>query len=284
MAWGERLPGTTHIGLALRNPPDYEPSGPAAPEITVQFTFHAIPITVNMPSRTALSDEIHRRFQEHEGFALATINLDHLVKMAGSPAFTRAYAAQDLVVADGWPIVALSRLAGKPVALMPGSDLIVPLCRIAAQTGTPVALVGSTDATLRKSTQALTRMVPDLDIALALSPPMGFAPESREADAIFERINASGARLCLLALGAPKQEIMAARGRGAAPSTGFVSIGAGLDFFGGRQRRAPRWMRRAGLEWLWRALSSPRRLIPRYAKCIAILPSCVAAALRQRRG
>jgi UDP-N-acetyl-D-mannosaminuronic acid transferase (WecB/TagA/CpsF family) len=61
---------------------------------------------------------------------------------------------------------------------------------------------------------------------------------------------------------------------------GFASIGAGLDFLAGRQHRAPAWVRRLRLEWLWRALSSPRRLIPRYTKCLAILPGEVVKALR----
>ena len=89
--------------------------------------------------------------------------------------------------------------------------------------------------------------------------------------------------LCLLALGAPKQEQLAARGREMTPRTGFASIGAGLDFLGGGQRRAPSWMRRIGIEWLWRALSSPRRMIPRYMRCVAILPGQVTQALKLRR-
>ncbi|MDR9395611.1 MAG: WecB/TagA/CpsF family glycosyltransferase [Roseovarius sp.] len=250
----------------------------------MRFTFHDTPITVNMPRHAALETEVARRFRQGDGFALATVNLDHLVKMTESPAFTRAYAAQDLVVADGWPVVALAHLARQPVELMPGSDLVLPLCRLAADAGAGVALVGSTGATLDNAATALRDKVPGLEIVLTVSPPMGFDPESAEADAIFARLNDSGARLCLLALGAPKQETMAARGRHAAPGIGFASIGAGLDFLGGQQKRAPRLMRRAGLEWLWRALSSPRRLGPRYARCIAILPGRVADALRQRWG
>ena len=92
----------------------------------------------------------------------------------------------------------------------------------------------------------------------------------------------SGAGLCFLALGAPKQEILAARGRRIAPKVGFASIGAGLDFLAGHQTRAPRIVRMLALEWLWRALQSPRRMVPRYAKCFAILPGLTVQALRQR--
>jgi len=92
----------------------------------------------------------------------------------------------------------------------------------------------------------------------------------------------SGARLCFIALGAPKQEIFAARGRTQVPDVGFASIGAGLDFLSGHQVRAPRIMRLLAMEWFWRALQSPARMVPRYAKCFAILPGLTIQALRQR--
>jgi exopolysaccharide biosynthesis WecB/TagA/CpsF family protein len=83
-------------------------------------------------------------------------------------------------------------------------------------------------------------------------------------------------------LGAPKQELFAAFARSRCDSVGFASIGAGLDFLSGHQVRAPRIMRTLALEWLWRALQSPRRMVPRYAKCFAILPGLARDALRQR--
>lgn len=248
----------------------------------MQFSFQTTRIDVNIPTPAALETEISRRLTAREGFALATINLDHLVKLRASPDFTRAYAAQDLVIADGWPIVALSRLAGRPVDLMPGSDMVVPLCRWAARSGARVALVGSTDETLEVARAALIARVPGLDIAYTHAPPMGFDPGGAAADAVLSDLSANDIALCLVALGAPKQELFAAYGRDVSPAIGFASIGAGLDFLSGRQVRAPRLMRRLGLEWLWRALSSPRRLIPRYTRCLAILPGEVLRALRLR--
>lgn len=79
------------------------------------FEFQGQRITVNLPTRAALESEVLRRFSAGEGFALATVNLDHLVKLADSPEFLQAYAGQDLVVADGRPIVWLSQLAKRPV-------------------------------------------------------------------------------------------------------------------------------------------------------------------------
>ncbi|MDK3019168.1 WecB/TagA/CpsF family glycosyltransferase [Pseudodonghicola sp. IC7] len=235
-----------------------------------------------MPTQGALLGEVRRRFRAGEGFALATVNLDHLVKMRASADFIRVYAGQDLVVADGWPIVMLSRLAARPVDLMPGSDLILPLAAVAAEQGVPVALVGSTEVALEDARRDLTARVPGLKITLAAAPSGRFDPEGAEAAEILARLDAAGIRLCFLALGAPKQETLALRGRSLAPAVGFASIGAGLDFLGGHQVRAPLWMRRVGLEWMWRMLSSPGRMVPRYARSAAVLPGQVLKALRLR--
>ncbi|NDW45003.1 WecB/TagA/CpsF family glycosyltransferase [Ruegeria sp. PrR005] len=249
----------------------------------MEFDFGPYRITVNMPTRAALMDEVRRRFRAGEGFALATINLDHLVKLADDPAFARTYAAQDLVVADGRPIVALSRLAGRPVELLPGSDLVFPLVELAAAETVPVALVGSSEQALADARRVLEARAPGLRVVWTHAPEYGFDPGGEAAAAILSELAARDVGLCFLALGAPKQEMLALRGRELAPGVGFASVGAGLDFLGGHQIRAPRWMRRLGLEWLWRMLSSPRRLVPRYARCAAILPGQVAAARRLRR-
>ncbi|MEX5565164.1 WecB/TagA/CpsF family glycosyltransferase [Pseudophaeobacter sp. 1A16562] len=247
------------------------------------FEFQGTRIEVNIADRPRLESEVLLRFASGEGFALATVNLDHLVKLETSADFLAAYAAQDLVVADGRPVVWLSQLAGRPVELMPGSDMVLPLCRLAAKAGVPVALIGSTAEALSDASAALTAKVPGLDLAWCHAPSGVFDSAGPEAEEILRNLDQKGIRLCFLALGAPKQELLAARGRELAPGVGFASVGAGLDFLGGHQQRAPLWMRKLALEWLWRALSSPGRMVPRYLKCFAILPRQMRSALRIRR-
>ncbi|MBY6140899.1 WecB/TagA/CpsF family glycosyltransferase [Leisingera daeponensis] len=246
------------------------------------FEFRGRRITVNMPSRALLEEEVRARLKAGHGFALATVNLDHLVKMTKSAAFLSAYQAQDLVVADGRPIVWLSRLARRPVELMPGSDMVLPLCRLAAEAGVPVVLAGSTEEALQDAEAALAAAVPGLEVAWIHAPSGRFDPEGEEADRILHRLDETGPCLCFLALGAPKQELFAQRGRKLAPGAGFASVGAGLDFLGGHQKRAPAWVRAIAMEWLWRALFSPARLLPRYGRCLAILPGQVLRARRIR--
>lgn len=247
------------------------------------FEFHGRRVAVNMAERSKLEAELRARFREAHGFALATVNLDHLVKLAQSSQFLSAYQAQDLVVADGRPIVWLSRLARRPVELMPGSDMVLPLCRLAAEAEVAVALVGSTPEALADAQEALTAAVPGLNIAWTHAPSGQFDPAGVEAEQISHRLDETGIQLCFLALGAPKQERFAQLGRQQAPKVGFASVGAGLDFFGGHQKRAPAWVRAIAMEWLWRALSNPKRLLPRYAKCLAILPGLTLHAWRIRQ-
>jgi exopolysaccharide biosynthesis WecB/TagA/CpsF family protein len=241
-----------------------------------------VTVEVNIPKRTELFQAVEEKFAQGDGFALATLNLDHLTKLPHDPTFAAAYAAQDLVVADGRPIVWLSQIARQPIELMPGSDLVVPLSETAARMQMPIALMGSSDAALAGAKTALEALVPDINIAMTHAPAYGFDPTGVDATNICEMLNESGTRLCFIALGAPKQEVFAAYARVLCPNVGFASIGASLDFLSGHQIRAPKIMRALALEWLWRALQSPKRMIPRYAKCFAILPILTQQAWQQR--
>jgi N-acetylglucosaminyldiphosphoundecaprenol N-acetyl-beta-D-mannosaminyltransferase len=240
-------------------------------------------VIINQPDRASLLTEVQTRMQRSEGFAVATLNLDHLVKLRNGAAFRDAYCRHELVVADGNPIVWLSRLAGQPVSLVPGSDLVEPLCILAEQAAQPVALVGATSETLARAAAELSRRCPGLQIVARIAPSQNFEPLSEEADNIMQSLEQSGARLVFLALGAPRQEIFAARIRAALPQLGLVSVGAGLDFLALTQKRAPLWMRRLALEWLWRMLTSPRRLAGRYASCAVSLPSLMLSVLTSRQ-
>lgn len=237
---------------------------------------------MNTPDLAALEAAVTKRLAAREGFALATLNLDHLVKLRSDAAFHSAYAAQDFVVADGNPVVWLSRLAGKPVSLIPGSDLVLPLCHWAAGADVALGLLGGTSESLDRAAGELRLRVPGLRIAALIAPPMGFDPMSVEAARMLGELAEAEVGLCLVALGAPKQEILAARGRALVPGIGFASVGAGLDFLSGDQTRAPEWVRGMAMEWAWRALSNPMRLGPRYARCAAILPGHALEAWKQR--
>ena len=237
---------------------------------------------VSHATEAALLADLGAAFATGRGFAVATLNLDHLVKMGRDPHFAAAYRAQTHVVADGNPVVWLRRLMGRPVDLVPGSELIAPLAALAARAGMPVALYGADQATLALAADRLSADHPGLAVVARIAPAFGFDPSGPGAAADLARLADAGARLVFLALGAPKQEILAARGRQLQPALGFVSVGAGLDFIADRQVRAPLWVRRIAMEWLWRMLSHPRRLARRYWDCAVILPGLALAARTAR--
>ena len=241
------------------------------------------PVTVTVPDAGTLLDDLAVRFGEGAGFSVATLNLDHVVKLRSDPTFRAAYAAQSHVTADGNPIVWLSRLAGqRDISLVPGSELIEPVVTLAAKKGIPIGLFGATEAALETTSAALKARHPELVITFSEAPPMGFDPSGEMAGDFIKAIGKSGARLVFLALGAPKQEVFAARAFAELPGVGFLSIGAGLDFIAGTQKRAPKWVRSLAAEWLWRLLSDPRRLTSRYAACLLILPGLTLRALKGR--
>lgn len=239
-------------------------------------------ITVNIATRNALQDALRERFAQRQGFALATINLDHLTKLEEDASFRGAYAAHDFVVADGNPIVWLSRLAGTPVDLVPGSSMVLPLAQLAADCMAPIALVGSSEPSLAGAARTMHDAAPGLRIVLSHAPAYGFDPEGEAARALLREIDASGAQLVFIALGAPKQERFAALGRQIAPRAGFASVGAGLDFLSGTQTRAPRWVQKIAMEWVWRLASNPKRLARRYAIGALALPGFAWRAWRAR--
>lgn len=250
----------------------------------IETTADTASVTVTVPDRTTLFEDLSNRFKTRKGFSVATLNLDHAVKLPRDPAFRAAYAAHTHVTADGNPVVWLSRLAGqRDVQLIPGSELIDPLAKMAAEAGVPVGFFGATEPSLQAAADALQARYPDLEVAYLQAPPMGFDPAGPAADAAIAAIGESGARVVFLALGAPKQECFAARAQDRLADVGFLSIGAGLDFISGAQTRAPAWVRALALEWLWRLLGNPGRLARRYGACILALPGLTLRALASRR-
>ena len=221
-----------------------------------------------LPDAVRLAAERARR---RVGFTLFTLNLDHLVKLRVEPDFARCYRNATFVTADGWPIAWLARRQGATgVERTTGADLVEPLCAEAARLGLKVHFFGSCEATLQKAAQVLTQRYPGLVVAGMEAPPMGFDPRSLAAEQAGERIAASGAALCFVAFGAPKQEIFSERMARRHEEIGFVCIGAALDFIAGDKARAPAIFQKTGLEWAWRLLSEPRRMFTRYARCAAV--------------
>ena len=243
-------------------------AGSASPAVIAEVDGWPINLA-RMEEAVAQVIEAARR---RESFTCFTLNLDHLVKLRDNAPFQRAYRTARFVTADGAPVARIARRQWPDVERTTGADMMLPLCMAAAQKGVPVFLFGTAPEVLEATSKAIHRHTNGrIVIAGSEAPPHGFDPEGAAADAAIERIAASGAGLCLVMLGAPKQEIFAARAVEKGVACGFVCVGAAGDFIAGHQVRAPRALQSAGLEWAWRLAHSPSRLGMRYAKCAMLL-------------
>jgi N-acetylglucosaminyldiphosphoundecaprenol N-acetyl-beta-D-mannosaminyltransferase len=238
-------------------------------------------VTINVLSLPEAVSSIVSAAQSGDNFSVCTLNLDHVVQLEKQPDFRAAYRRARFVTADGFPIVVLSRLLGAPIRRTTGADLVDPVCREAQKTGLPVFMLGSNERTLSLTAQRLSERYKGLRIAGTYAPGRNFDPYSSEADFAIDNIRTSGAKLCFLALGAPRQEVFAARCLDELNGTGMLCIGAAHDFIAGTQKRAPSITQKIGLEWAWRMLHDPRRLGPRYARCAAAVPRLVARTIPQ---
>jgi N-acetylglucosaminyldiphosphoundecaprenol N-acetyl-beta-D-mannosaminyltransferase len=227
-------------------------------------------VNINIDSQRNAIGTILDHVRHSRGFMLFTLNLDHVAKLRRDRAFRDSYRQAELVSADGWPIVWHYRRNGVRLERTTGADLVEPLCAVAAAEQIPVYFIGPMPEHQAAAIAELRRKYPGLCVAGAEAPQIDLNDRPL-IDGIAERLRASGARLCILSLGAPKQELFAAAMRGRCSEVGFACVGAALDFIAGSSVRAPVWVQRLGLEWFWRLASDPRRLLPRYAECAYML-------------
>jgi N-acetylglucosaminyldiphosphoundecaprenol N-acetyl-beta-D-mannosaminyltransferase len=169
-----------------------------------------------------------------------------------------------LVTPDGMPLAWLLKLAGyRHADRVCGADLMFAVFERGEKRGYRHFLYGSSEQTLRRLRARLERCFPDATIVGSISPP--FRPVSKSEDrSIVARINDSGADIVWVGLGAPKQERWMADHREALCAPILIGVGAAFDFHAGLIRRAPRFLQRSGLEWLFRLCMEPRRLWRRY--------------------
>ena len=199
------------------------------------------------------------------GGFVVTPNVDHVCLVEHDEELRSIYGRADLVLTDGQPLVWLARALRTPVPeKVSGSDITIPLLRAVRDEDRSVYLLGSTDAVCRDLRRELAHLVPGLRIVGAASPM--FDPATNDADfvAALDEACAETPDLLLLALGSPKQEYAIGRYVDRYRPVVAIGVGATFDFLVGKQKRAPKWMSDAGLEWVFRLSQNPKRLWRRY--------------------
>lgn len=193
----------------------------------------------------------------HQGVG---VNVDQFLKMHEEPEFRKMIVDADLITADGHPIVWISRLWGTPLPeRVPGIDLFEALLPVSAQKGYKIFLLGAREEAMQAAAETYLQRCPGLHIVGRRN---GYFSEEDETE-IVEQINRSGADMLFIAISSPKKEAFVERNRDKLQVKFVLGVGGAFDIAAGLTKRAPIWMRRVGVEWVWRLIQEPRRMWPR---------------------
>lgn len=199
------------------------------------------------------------------GSHAVTASATHLIMEAWrSDELRRRINRFDIVTPDGQPVRWALNLLGKAglTDRVYGPDLTIRLCERASKEKIKIFLYGSTEEVISKLETRLKKKIPALKIS-GVQPSRFRSATEDEDNQDIEKINASGAGLCFVGLGCPRQENWAYEHLGKVNAV-MICVGAAFDFHAGTLAQAPSWMQKRGLEWLFRLIKEPRRLLFRY--------------------
>lgn len=201
------------------------------------------------------------------GGVVFTPNVDHIIKLQKDREFYRVYNAADYRVCDSQLVMYASQFLGQPIKeKISGSDLFPAYCQYYRDDeDVKIFLLGGPVGVAEIACQNINRKVGREIVVDYYSPPFGFEKSEAECQKIIEKIKRSGATVLAVGLGAPKQEKWIYHYKNQLNNIKlFFAIGATIEFEAGYRPRAPKWMSEAGLEWLYRLISEPKRLWKRY--------------------
>lgn len=203
--------------------------------------------------------------QNHKVGQIITPNVDQIVRIEWDEYFKRICENCELLLVDGHPLLWTAKLYGNPFKeKICGSDLVPILCSIAAVKGYSVFLLGAAPGVAQLAADNLQKQNPGLKVAGVYSPPLGFDKNPEEIKKINRMLKDSGADMLFVGMGVPKQDIFIYENMNEYDIPMSFSIGGTIDFIAGKQKRAPKWMRKIGFEWFYRLLSNPKRMFKRY--------------------
>ena len=209
---------------------------------------------------TQTADTAFRMLNAGQRGWLATVNVSILMMMRSNQRLQKFVDRAALVVADGQPLVWCSRWLGQRLPeRVTGVDLVDALCQRAAAGGKRVFLLGSKHATVETLAIRLRARHHNLQIGVADGYFRGDESEARVA-----LINASGADILFVGMGVPLQEHFLEEHWDRLNVGLAIAVGGSFEVLAGQRLRAPRWVQRVGMEWLFRMVQEPRRLFSRY--------------------
>lgn len=207
----------------------------------------------------------HRRRAVSSGFTV-TANLHYVMLHHEHPRMAEVTREASLIIADGMPIVWRSKIGAKKLPeRVAGADLIYDIAKLSAQKGYRLFLFGAAEGVAQQAGERLSQIYPGLQVAGCYTPPFRALSETEELEMI-QQIRDTKPDIVLVALGQPKGELWVLDHYQKIDAAMMIQVGASFDFIIGKVHRAPKFFQKTGLEWLYRALSEPKRLVPRYAQ------------------
>ena len=206
---------------------------------------------------------ITENLEELKGDYICVSNVHTTVMAFRDQAYRKVQNSGAMALPDGQPLSIVSRGRGYTEAKrVPGPDLMPAILELSQEAGYSHYFYGSTQETLTQLRKVMEKRYPKLKIAGMYAPPFR-TPTREEDDEDVRRINESGADFVWVALGAPKQENWMYEHQHRINGL-MIGVGAAFDFIAGTVKRAPMWMQKLCLEWVFRIAQSPKRLLPRY--------------------
>ena len=212
---------------------------------------------------------------------LVTANVDFVVQARHDVELRRILFDAHLVLADGMPLVWASRWLGNPLPERVTGSGMTPMLLARAETrGWRVFFLGGTETSVARAAANTRAKHPRLQLVGAYSPPFKPLIEMDHED-ILRRLREARPDILLVAFGCPKQEKWLNMRYRAAGVPVAIGVGATIDFLAGTMKRAPLWMQKTGLEWIFRLLQEPRRLFCRYATDLWVFGWAILRQWRQ---
>lgn len=241
-------------------------------------------IPVDNLDRNGVVARLEQFIQEQRFHQVATANTDFLINARYDPELRQILRQCDLVMPDGMPLVWASRLLKTPLPeRVTGADIVTDLADLAARKGYTIYMLGGRPEVAQRARQRLEAAYPGLQIVGCVSPPLS-PLMAMESDRLLDDIARTRPDILLVAFGNPKQEKWVSLHRDRLVVPVCIGIGGTFDFLAGETTRAPHWMQRSGLEWLYRLSQEPKRLWKRYANDIVYFARFLCAQLWATRG
>jgi len=213
---------------------------------------------------------------ENRPHQVVTVNPEFVMEAQHNSAFRRVLAAADLATPDGFGLLLAARLRGSAFrGRVTGVALAELMAARSAECGWSLFLLGAAPGVAERAATALQRAHPGLRIAGCYAG----SPRRDEEPVIRARIRAAQPTVLLVAYGHPAQELWIARNQPLLRVPVAIGVGGVFDYLAGATPRAPAWMRRIGMEWLYRLIRQPQR----WRRILVAVPLFLWAALREGR-